>query len=1547
MINKFFENHIRNVIVSVFPNLYIDHINILHTYTIRLINLTILMFNIKDYETQFKQNDNRDIKLLISHLLPYLKNAKDIRTFDDIYIRKEQDINLNLDEPKYIHSNIQYNRFIRNSNNYEEKKFDIKDLEQNFYLLIETEKYMSNKMHVNWIDIKPYTFHDYKETELYLNTLNMFTNGKYREFISTEHANLSLTEIQVYENAKDICKCLFVGDIYDVISNDFYHDIKYIKWCIYDINIQGQVYPIIMLLNEILGLESCCQNTLWNELTDEGVNQFNIKWKNFISNAKSKKGEFQLTFIEFQKIVKSLVYAFDRSNIKDMAENYIELKEDQEDEDDEYIEISYDKVLRSLESIETRFAYEFLTESVQKLKNSVYYGAPLMEPDRDKFNIVDLGSSSDITVKNIYNFAKSFVHYVDDSKKFVEYPMTWKSLNKAQKQEIFKRINDNTYQDWFNISKYIKMRFNIREQWKIQEKNQEIYNKIRNVLIEEVFETLIRKGVLTKFVPNPRLSNLEITKRDDLHDKQRIFSMTDDNKYWVHAYHYLLNIPYKLIPTYTESKDGSKQHYFVMQYENKSAPWYTFDSYNWVIQIGFCHRFINNRVIFITGATGVGKSTEVPKLFLYYSKAIDYISAPKIVCSQPRITPVKKNAERVAKTLGIPIVYYDPTQTHDKVEDDEDEDKEQPKDQQKDQSNYYYIQSSYRGKDKHVKRVNHAMLKYITDGTLMLELKDTFLKLRTKDNKFKPWNIYDIIMIDEAHEHKQNMDLLLTVLKYAINNNNSLRLVILSATMDDDEPRYRRFYRDINDNRKFPLNDMIRQNKLDRINIDRRYHIAIGESTNYFVKEIYEENKTPLNKIEEIIQSTSDGDILVFEPGKKDIEELIEQLKTVLPNNIIALPYYSELPDKKKKIVESLPKSLETINKTRAIIIATNIAEASITITSLRYVIDTGTQKVNIYDYKKKEASLVLKPISESSRIQRKGRVGRTASGTVYYLYKESQMKNNKILYEMAISDLSLTIMKYLKQDSHEPLLINNDPNNPRVRLEYGKLEEQFPNNLNKIIEKQYFEIDRYYNYFGNNESYDYKNYSINQNYFQTGFSADTLTDSEGTFYLIHPEELNLKRNINGDIVGSIEKSLKFTKIRQYKGKIKSRKVKSFWKTLECYLYIIVKDNMIIRSQIGIQINELGEKLQIENHGLFRMLVFGLGAKYTDIIKLYALYTTMERSIDITQLLMKVNNKYDLKLTSQLFEPVNSDSELVLQILNKFHEFMEKLKLIGYERYSLASELLDNPLYSQEDKLSIASGKFNEKVSKLFIENGEKTSQDRILEKLEENNKSDIENHTDEIINWCKTYNLDHEKLTEYLIQYNKINVQINKLSENTIFISKLSDSFDKLNINAKKHILEVILLLSFPFNVARNIDQSSYLSIYNPILTNTFQITPLSQYKNIPKTFMQYLPDYVLYLQVNTENDKISCLHKITPDIITILTHVYKKKHFNKLELDNKSIQEFITDKLKQHNIPSVDITNIVNNYTRTLNNIKDENSKYVDDIEMKKFIQSFFNFF
>ena len=130
---------------------------------------------------------------------------------------------------------------------------------------------------------------------------------------------------------------------------------------------------------------------------------------------------------------------------------------------------------------------------------------------------------------------------------------------------------------------------------------------------------------------------------------------------------------------------------------------------NWITQINFYNHFIHNRIIYNTGATGQGKSTQSPKLLMYGLKMYEYKDNGKVICTQPRIPPTKNNAERISEELGIPILSMSFTKL------------------EYIKTSNFYVQYKYQY-DNHLKKTNsHLTLKLVTDGTLLEEVRGNII----------------------------------------------------------------------------------------------------------------------------------------------------------------------------------------------------------------------------------------------------------------------------------------------------------------------------------------------------------------------------------------------------------------------------------------------------------------------------------------------------------------------------------------------------------------------------------------------------------------------------------------------------------------------------------------------------------------------------------------------------------------------------------------------------------------------------------------------------
>ena len=273
-------------------------------------------------------------------------------------------------------------------------------------------------------------------------------------------------------------------------------------------------------------------------------------------------------------------------------------------------------------------------------------------------------------------------------------------------------------------------------------------------------------------------------------------------------------------------------------------------------------------------------------------------------------------------------------------------------------------------------------IKYMTDGMLMRDF--------VKDGDLKK---YSVIMLDEAHERTIATDVLFGLLKKIIKRRPDLKVIVTSATLDADK-----FSEYFNSCPIFTIPG-------------RTYPVEIM----YSKEPESDYLDAALVTVMQIHLSEPAGDILLFLTGQEEIdtscEILFERMKALGPNvpELVILPVYSALPSEmQSKIFEPAPPN------SRKVVIATNIAETSITIDQIYYVIDPGFVKQNAYDPKLGMDSLVVTPISQAQAKQRAGRAGRTGPGKCFRLYTEAAFQSEMLpttIPEIQRQNLSNTIL--------------------------------------------------------------------------------------------------------------------------------------------------------------------------------------------------------------------------------------------------------------------------------------------------------------------------------------------------------------------------------------------------------------------------------------------------------------------------------------------------------------------------------------------------------
>lgn len=1524
-----FHKQIKLVVAGEFPSLPAHEINFLGDLTFSLINQVAkyFIFDLQDkdkYEYQLKQNNFQDTKGFMYMLLPYIndesgENKVKLRRLSDLILLKKDDNNydINKEEPKYLLTNFQYNYFNKGMNGFEERPF-VKDLiNMNFNLLVHTIKKMANHLMPNWIDVIPVG-------------LNEIRKGKYASMNRVIYAGNLYKQ---FENAEGENFIIGVDEVYETIFNQFYYNIRNHKWLIYDYKDNNQIRPFIYAVNTIFNVDDIVAKR-WNDMDRLEKGQFEENWKLILKNARNGLSYKGITSEVLSKVIVSMIIFFNKYYTKLHSNEYKQLKAKQrkesidEDIDGELVE-SANKLAQFEENISLitpMNIFDFLKIELESF-NGTYYGAKLKKNRYSSLiptmNI--MGIKFSLTAKNLYNFSKSlvtkeFLDSKEDTEKHVLFHKFWSLIPLEERKIVGDRLCQPVEEDpmkWFNISRNLKKIYNIRDN-QISDLHLVLHNEIRKNLGYWVLESMVFRGVLTKFIPQKEISDEELLPKN-FSDKMKyikyqqmdkVFKNSTTKVVFKDSYYFLTRDKYEDMKIPFSNK-GNIVELDYFEYVNNHT-WSTMFAMNWVSQIRYFHGFINNSIMFVTGATGAGKSTQVPKLYLYASMALHHNDSPQIVCTQPRRNATEENAVRIAQEMAVPIVLKQ---------------KVGLKEISIVYENYYLQYRHQLG--KHTKNDSHKpMLKFVTDGTLLQELNNPMMKVM-KEKNGKPYfineNIYDAMMVDESHEHNANMDIILTLFRNLGLYNNTIRFGIISATMDDDEPTYRRFYRCLNDNLTYPMNNMVNQLiQKDRIAVDRRFHISPpGKGTRFPINEEYHPGKTIEELAIEVINSTTNGDVLIFQPGEARIRSVVEYINNNTPGNVIALGYFSKMGKEFKSLIESVDKNKSQINipKTydmgaeyddipkinhiysRVVIVATNIAEASITISTLRYVIDDGTQKIGTYDFITETTIQKEVNISESSRKQRKGRVGRVSWGEFHAIYPKGDKEETRTYFNISLADLSEPIFRLMRNNINEERLINTSMIPSHNNIPSVSNLRKDPTGIGKII------LDnRYVN--GRPIGIEATNHNlIDQQelppmYYETGFDFNDLIDKNAKFYIVHPEERNLQRNINGniDIV------------------IQSDKMKSFEEKLMKMNFI---DNKKNKSLFGQNVLKLKDLINIEDtRFILSYLVGRVNGCHMEI--LFGYIVSMLTRGDISRLFKGyINNRGKFrsympemrKIYGDYFSDLITIKKIIDKILVDFRikQFTSKdavLKTLSLlERKQMTEELLN-----------------------------EKFKDDKLLEIFEEFEKSISD---DSIDKWSDLNKIDGKMIREIIRKTLNINYYLLKAS---VQEQDLLDWFDNklkgIRYKGMHHEnLAYSLYFGFSNRLFRSIGVSNLgIMVSNPSPEYMLQVKMISPYYPIPVSLIKddLIFGYAIFLDYKFDEEyddsrTITMITKIKPEIIkkaqfvNLSTQEYALKIANSKDDINRIINEISKYRISKINIFQPTILNaFYNTLTRVPSELK-----------------------
>ena len=339
----------------------------------------------------------------------------------------------------------------------------------------------------------------------------------------------------------------------------------------------------------------------------------------------------------------------------------------------------------------------------------------------------------------------------------------------------------------------------------------------------------------------------------------------------------------------------------------------------------------DHQVVIVCGETGSGKTTQLPKIVLELGRGIGAGGRGLIGHTQPRRIAASSVAKRIAEELNSPlgdVVGYK-VRFNDRL---------QP----------------------------GASVKLMTDGILLAETQ--------RDPELRA---YDTIIIDEAHERSLNIDFLLGYLRQLLPRRPDLKVIVTSATIDAD--RFATHFASKSglapviqvSGRLFPVEQRWRPFEESR---ETDLHTAIADA------------------VDELWRDGGPGDILVFLPGEREIREAADHLNKHLAKQGAAGRRSGPMPDILPLFARLSQAEQDRVFETgngRRIVLATNVAETSLTVPGIRYVIDSGLARVKRYSFRNKVEQLLVEPISQAAANQRAGRCGRVANGICIRLYDE------------------------------------------------------------------------------------------------------------------------------------------------------------------------------------------------------------------------------------------------------------------------------------------------------------------------------------------------------------------------------------------------------------------------------------------------------------------------------------------------------------------------------------------------------------------------------
>ncbi|WP_166136789.1 ATP-dependent RNA helicase HrpA [Nocardioides ochotonae] len=348
----------------------------------------------------------------------------------------------------------------------------------------------------------------------------------------------------------------------------------------------------------------------------------------------------------------------------------------------------------------------------------------------------------------------------------------------------------------------------------------------------------------------------------------------------------------------------------------------------------------DHQVVIVAGETGSGKTTQLPKICLELGRGRRGKKGGGLIGhTQPRRIAARSVAERIAEELGTELGGPDGVVGY---------------------------QVRFTDRTSRSTRV-----KLMTDGILLAELQ--------RDRMLRK---YDTIIIDEAHERSLNIDFLLGYLKQLLPRRPDLKLVITSATIDPE--RFAAHFADVRTGEPAPIIEV--SGRTYPVEVRYRPLMELPEEDEEGEPVVRDQTEAIADAVRELV-AEGPGDILVFLPGEREIRDTAEVLEGLnLRNPLEIVPLYSRLSAAEQHRVFARHSG-------RRVVLATNVAETSLTVPGIRYVVDTGVARISRYSVRSKVQRLPIEAISQASANQRSGRCGRVEAGIAIRLYSEEDFE--------------------------------------------------------------------------------------------------------------------------------------------------------------------------------------------------------------------------------------------------------------------------------------------------------------------------------------------------------------------------------------------------------------------------------------------------------------------------------------------------------------------------------------------------------------------------